>query len=63
MNRQAVVAGLMAAEREMQLAQLGLDGSVRASVRYRNATARLVHLERLAVLLINMSDPAATVTG
>ena len=41
------------AELELQLAQRGLvEGTLAACVRYRNAVAQMVHLQRLVVLLL-----------
>lgn len=53
MDRQAVAEGLGRAEVELQLAQRGLvEGTLAACVRYRNAVAQMVHLQRLAELLL-----------
>ena len=52
MTYEDVASALLIAERNFRTAQLELDGSVQSSVKYRNAHARYLQLERIAQLLI-----------
>lgn len=59
MTKEQAAAWLKRAERELQEAQAGLDGSLRAIERYRAARADLVNAQNVGLALLWMPVAAA----